>query len=122
VSYSIGQSVYTTNTGTGGSVSQGVQQPYEIMIVSGFGEVHVISLTASVYPNPTSDIITLKVENYTVENLGYYLYDINGALLENKRIESNKTNIVMSNLPPAVYFLKVTERNEEIKAFKIIKN
>ena len=29
-SYSIGQVVYTTNTGTNGSVAQGVQQPFVI--------------------------------------------------------------------------------------------
>ena len=30
VSYTVGQVVYTTNTGTTGSVAQGVQQPFEI--------------------------------------------------------------------------------------------
>lgn len=29
-SYSVGQVVYTTNTGTNGTVAQGVQQPFEI--------------------------------------------------------------------------------------------
>ena len=29
-SYSVGQVVYTTTTGTNGSVAQGVQQPFEI--------------------------------------------------------------------------------------------
>ena len=29
-SYTVGQVVYTTNTGSNGSVAQGVQQPYEI--------------------------------------------------------------------------------------------
>ena len=31
-SYSVGQVVYTTVTGTNGSVAQGVQHPYEISI------------------------------------------------------------------------------------------
>jgi hypothetical protein len=33
-SYSVGQILYTTNTGTNGSINQGVQQPYEISIVT----------------------------------------------------------------------------------------
>ena len=33
--YSIGQIVYTTNTSTNGSLTQGVQQPFKISIVSG---------------------------------------------------------------------------------------
>ncbi len=32
-SYSVGQVVYTTHTGTNGSVAQGVQQPFEISVV-----------------------------------------------------------------------------------------
>ena len=35
VTYSVGQIVYATNTGTNGSVAQGVQQTYEISIVLG---------------------------------------------------------------------------------------
>ena len=34
-SYSVGQVVYTTNTGTNGSMAQGVQQPYEISTTVG---------------------------------------------------------------------------------------
>ena len=34
-SYSVGQVIYSKNTGTNGSVAQGIQQPYEIMVVTG---------------------------------------------------------------------------------------
>ena len=34
VSYSLGQLVYTTNTGTNGSVALGIQQPFEIFVVT----------------------------------------------------------------------------------------
>lgn len=122
VSYSVGQVVYFTNTGTTGSVAQGVQQPYEISVVTGIPEAKDISLSVSAYPNPTSDYLNLKVENYDNKNLSYQLFDINGKLLESKKIESNKTSIVMSNFVPATYFLKVTEGNKEVKTFKIIKN
>ena len=42
VAYSVGQIIYATNTGTTGSVAQGVHQPYEISIVE--VEDHQISL------------------------------------------------------------------------------
>lgn len=35
VSYSVGQVEYSSNTGSGGSVAAGVQQPYEISVVTG---------------------------------------------------------------------------------------
>lgn len=121
-SYSVGQVVYQTNTGANGSAAQGVQQPYEISVVIGIDEAKDINLTVAAYPNPTTDFLTLKVENYDKENLTYQLYDISGKLLENKKIEGNETNLVMSNLIPASYFLKVTDNNKEVKTFKIIKN
>ncbi|MGD0341661.1 MAG: hypothetical protein ABSA76_08155, partial [Bacteroidales bacterium] len=37
-SYTIGQVVYSTITGTNGSSAQGVQQPYEISIITGIAE------------------------------------------------------------------------------------
>ena len=47
---------------------------------------------------------------------------MNGKLIESKKVENNETSIVMSNLVPATYFLKVIQDNKEIKTFKIIKN
>ena len=122
VSYSVGQVVYTTNTGTNGSVAQGVQQPFEISVVTGLEEAKGINLVVSAYPNPTTDFLTLSVGNFEVSNLSYQLYDMQGKLLENKKLEGNKTSIVMSNLVPAIYFLKIIQNNKEIKSFKIIKN
>jgi hypothetical protein len=121
VSYSVGQVVYTTNTGTNGSVAQGVQQPFEISVVTGI-EQTAINLAISAYPNPTTDFLLLKVESEKLKDLSYQLYDLNGKLLQNKKIEGNETSIVMSNLVPATYFVKVTEGNKEVKTFKIIKN
>jgi len=123
VSYSVGQVAYTTNTGgSNGSVAQGVQQPFEISVITGLEEAKGISLSLSAYPNPTTDFLNLKVENYDNTNLSYQLFDMNGKLLESKKITGNQTSIVMSNLVPATYFVKVTESNKEVKTFKIIKN
>jgi len=121
-SYSVGQVVYTANTGTNGSVAQGVQQPYEISVVTGLEEAKGISLSVSAYPNPTADFLNLKIENYDTTNLSYQLFDMNGKLLESKKIEGNQTSIAMGNLVPANYFVKVIQGNKEVKTFKIIKN
>ena len=122
MSYTVGQAVYTTNTGSNGSVAQGVQQPFEISVVNGIKETKGISLQCSVYPNPTIDFITLKVEDYKVQQISYQLFDVIGNLLENKNVESNVTSIEMKNLAPSTYFLKVFDNQKEVKTFKIIKN
>ena len=120
VTYSVGQVVYTTNTGSNGSVAQGVQQPYEISVVLGV-ENPKIRLTIQAYPNPTVDNLTLNVGNNELSNLNFQLIDLNGRLIENRIISNAIETIGMENLAAAVYFLKVTRSNKEIKTFKIIK-
>ena len=133
VSSSVGQVVYTTNTGTNASIAQGVQQPYEISVVTELEEAKGIGLEYTVYPNPTTDLLNLKVENFNNESLLYQLYDMNGKLLESKKLIGNKTTVTVVNLDPATYFLKVysvgrndrtgvTDNQKELKTFKIIKN
>ncbi|MCF6130266.1 T9SS type A sorting domain-containing protein [Flavobacterium sp. AS60] len=119
VAYSVGQIVYTTITGSNGSVAQGVQQAYEISIVLGL-ENHEVNLIQA-YPNPTIDYLTLNVGNSDLSSLNFQLYDITGKLIENKKITSSIETIRMENLPSAIYFLKVTNNYKDIKTFKIIK-
>jgi hypothetical protein len=122
VSYTVGQIVYTTNGNANGSAAQGVQQPYEISVITGIEEALDISLEIVVYPNPTKDFVKLKIENYEVQNLRYQLYDINGSLIKDNKVEGQETNIIMQNLLPSIYFLKVTDNKKVVKIFKIIKN
>jgi len=107
-------------------VAQGVQQPFEISVVTGILEAKGISLTVSAYPNPTKDFLLLEVDaastSLSIESLSYQLYDIQGRVLENKRMTANPTSIPMSQVLPATYFVKVTQGNKELKTFKIIKN
>ena len=124
-SFSVGQMVYTTGTGTNGTALQGVQQPYEISVITEIDEAKGINLIASAYPNPTSDLINLNIDasnTLIIESLSYQLFDASGKLLETKKLEANQTSIVTSSLVPATYILKIIEGNKEIKTFKIIKN
>ena len=121
-SYSVGQVVYTSNTETDGSVTQGVQQPYEIWVATAIEEAQAINLLVTAYPNPTTDYLTLRIDEFDISNLSYQLYDMQGKLLRDEKITSNHTSIVMSNLVAATYFLKVVQGNKEIKTFKIVKN
>lgn len=121
-SYSVGQVVYTTNSGTNGSVAQGVQQPYEISEITGIEEAEGIILFVTAYPNPTNDYLTLEVVDFQLFSFTFSLYDMNGKLLQSEKITDAQTNIDMCNLVPATYFVKVVQGNKEVKNFKIIKN
>lgn len=125
ISYSVGQVVYTTNTGTSGSVAQGVQQPFEISTLTGFNEANDISLICSAYPNPTIDVIQLIVDtsfSKSTQSIHYQLLDMQGKIIETKKLDAQLTNIVVSSLNPAIYFLRVIHGNKDLKTYKIIKN
>lgn len=120
VAYSIGQVVYTTNTGISGSIAQGVQHAYEKLTV-GLNETSLdISLT--LFPNPTADIVNLQISNYKNEMLSYLLYDMQGKILYSEKIVANKTQISLNKWPAAAYFIHVvSQENKKYKSFKIIK-
>lgn len=122
VSYSIGQALYTYTRTPQFSVVQGVQQPFEISVITSLEGYNNITMQCSAYPNPTTDYLKLNIGYSDTEKLVYQLYDINGKLLESKKVDAGETLIFLSNFIPATYFLKVTKEEKEIKTFKIIKN
>jgi hypothetical protein len=118
--YSIGQVAYTANTGSSGSVAQGVQQAYEIFTV-GIKET-TLNITLSLFPNPTADNLILQVSDYNNEKLAYQLYDMHGQLLNNGQVTAQQTQIYTANLSAATYFINVVnQENQKIQSFKIIK-
>ena len=121
VSYSVGQLVYTTTTGTTGSVAQGVQQPYEINVVSGIDDIYGIELF-SAYPNPASTHLVLKIENNELASFTYQLYNTAGSMMKTGKITSHETIINVVSLLSSTYYLRVYTGNKEVKVFKIIKH
>ncbi len=118
--YSVGQILHTADNDAFSSVIQGIQVPFEIYVVTGIEEA--IQLSMSVYPNPTTSHLILKVDDLNAGNLAYKLFDMSGKLLEFEKILDFETTINMKGLRPAMYFIKVEEGNKEIKNFKIVKN
>ena len=139
ISYSVGQVMYNTHTGTNGSVAEGVQQPYEISIVIGIEEAEGINLSVTAYPNPTIDYLTLEMQSFvqtqdfasqeaqtqdfaSQETQNQYfasLYDLNGKLLQKIPITNQQTRIDMNNLAPATYFLKVTVKTQDFASQEV---
>jgi len=121
VSYSVGQIAYTSQVGSNGSITQGIQQPYEI-----FSTVDIenakINLEMSVFPNPTTDNLTLTINDIEFSNLTFQVFDVNGKLLQRKKIAGNQTAIDFGKYSTGIFFLKIMQRKLEIKSFKIIKN
>ena len=125
VSYTVGQVAYSTQTSSAGTITQGVQQPFEIFVATALEQAKDISLQLQVFPNPVNDYLKLSVvptATISIQSLSYHLYDINGKLVQNNNVESNETNIMMSGFTSGTYLLKVNQGNTSFKTFKIIKN
>ncbi len=120
-SYTVGQIAYTNAIGSNGSVNQGAQQPFEIFTL-GTNDFPEIVLSMSVYPNPTTAFLNLSIPNYSSENIGYQLFDLQGKILKSDRILQQESQISLENLPSAIYLLTVSDNNKPLKTFKIIKN
>jgi hypothetical protein len=119
-SQSIGQIAYTTYQSDSGRVNQGVIQPYQISVLSG-EEVKDIQLIFKAFPNPVTNLLNLEIMKFENQELTYQLFDLNGRLLSSKKIQQSLTEILMEDLPPATYFLKVIDQNISLKIFKIVK-
>ena len=103
------------------TIAKGTQQPIEIVTVTATKEAKSITLQGNVHaPSATNNGIVLKTNSDEMDDLMYLLQDTNGRVVLSNKIESDETDIAMTNLAPAAYFLTVS--NEQVsKTFKIIK-
>ena len=126
-SYTVGQVFYKTHTAAPvsplqilSSVSQGVQHPFEFQTLSN-AALTTVNLTAVTYPNPTKDFIILKITDSALNNLRYTLFDVNGKAIASGSITESSTQIQLKHLSIGAYILKVSQQNQSLKTFKILK-
>ncbi|SDI28326.1 T9SS type A sorting domain-containing protein [Chryseobacterium jejuense] len=118
---SIGQSFYETMSSSAGSVTAGVQQTYEIIPTLGI-DIIDINLSLNIFPNPTTDILNLKVGFKDYNKYRYDLFDSSGKLLTSQSITQSTTQITMTSYPASIYLLKISKGGKDIKIFKVLKN
>ncbi len=65
------------------------------------------NLACQIYPNPATDNLILKVNEYNSSKYFFQLFDSNGKVVQNSIVAGKETVIHVGHLKPAVYFLKV---------------
>jgi hypothetical protein len=120
ITYSIGQLDYINTSTASAKITEGLNQPYEIYVVTGIDEA-AINLNFNVYPNPSADHVTLTAEILNNQQLNYILIDGQGKRLSREKLTSNSTVIPMGELASGIYFIQVLDNDREIKSFKVIK-
>ncbi len=119
ISYSIGQVVYTSAQGSNGNVNQGVQQPYDVGVVTGIEEA---GINLSVFPNPTSGLLTLTVADEDASLLSYQLFDASGRLVDSKNKLNSTNTISLDGYATGVFTLSVSRENKQVKSFRLVRN
>jgi hypothetical protein len=121
VTYSVGQTAYSDQTGTNGFIIQGVQQPYKISVLTAIDNKDDISLACSVYPNPTGGNIKLIIKSLGDEDFWFRLYNLHGTIMMEGKVAGEETEISMDDLSSATYFLRVLKDDCEVKLFRVVK-
>lgn len=121
MSYTIGQIDYNTNVALSGTTTEGVQQPFEIFVVTGISETIDILFDMGVFPNPSATFLKLTDETTRSERMIFQLFDMNGRLVRNGNVMGRETYIQIQDLAPGEYLLKVLTSDSVLKTFKIIK-
>ncbi len=75
----------------------------------------------TVYPNPATDMVNLKITDYTPVS-AVKVYDVLGALVLEQSPESEITSLSLSSRPAGIYIVKLVDHNNTvISSKKIIK-
>lgn len=73
-------------------------------------EYRYLAGSFSLYPNPGTDRVYLKVNKFNPDKgMYYYLMDAKGAVLNSRQVTAEETEIPLKELPAGRYFLRVGE-------------
>ncbi|WP_343611438.1 T9SS type A sorting domain-containing protein [Chryseobacterium oranimense] len=119
VSYSVGQTAYLYK-GANSEILEGVQQGYEIIALSA-SETLSKQEGILLYPNPTRDYLYIDFTSLPYKGSEYQLYDTQGKLVKKDVISQSKSELNLSSLPSAAYIIRINQKGENLKTFKVIK-
>lgn len=122
LSCSVGQVAYTQYTGTGGRVSEGVEQAY-LLTELGTENPSEVSFTCAVFPNPTVAGVKLVLRGMpSFQDLDIAVLETTGKLLLSQPVSGAENEISLEHLPAGTYLLRLSSGEKTIRSFKIIKN
>jgi hypothetical protein len=122
VAYTVGQVDYNTLISVNGSISEGNQQPYEIITTSNRQNSSIKNgYNFKVFPIPTTKKINVVINNPSGANFLYEVNDVNGKIVLNGVLNNIHTQINLDLLLSGFYYLKVSSDGVYQKSIPIIK-
>lgn len=120
VSYSVGQIAYLYK-GAANEILEGVQQPYEITTLTTREAATSALKDILLYPNPFKDYLYLDFTTNNFKGTEYQLFNAEGKLIRKGVVSQSKSELNFSDIPSAMYIIRINQNGENIKTFKIIK-
>jgi Secretion system C-terminal sorting domain len=117
ISTTLGEPIIATTNNGANTLTQGFQQT-KITVTS--VEDFKLDFVMNVYPNPVSSFVTIKMDALK-ENIHLSIYTIEGKELLNNQLTELETKLNIESFAKGNYFLNITENNNIIKTYKIIK-
>ena len=122
LSWTMGEAIVETYPVSNNILSQGFQQPY--YLTTRLSENLSGSISVTIYPNPSENYLTINFSSETLSPLTMEVFDLTGKLLLKKLLPSKtlKSEIDISQLAAAIYFLKINSAEQNIfNTYKIQK-
>tara|TARA_B100000767_G_C19669413_1_gene494622 strand:- start:108 stop:569 length:462 start_codon:yes stop_codon:yes gene_type:complete len=116
IDFTIGEIIINTGTDGTNELTQGFHQTNWNFVGL---ENHATGYEASIFPNPTSDILNIKTS--TFENVTYTLYNTKGKLILQGKLTADQTPIRVGQLATGKYSLILGSKNQKLKTFKLVK-
>lgn len=80
----------------------------------------ILNSEMQIFPNPTSENISVQFPNFGMKNITLEVIDLNGQVIQTANFSTSKANVNTSKLSNGIYFLRFTA-NDEIITKKFIK-
>ncbi|NQZ76798.1 MAG: T9SS type A sorting domain-containing protein [Ekhidna sp.] len=80
-----------------------------------------LDLDFQIFPNPTSQYLSLSHNSGSVTSLSYRVFDLEGRVVLQGIVNEREMLIDFSKQKPQVYQLMIQNENQLIKTFKIVK-
>ena len=116
IDFTIGEVIINTGTDGTDDLTQGFHQTNWNFVGM---EDHSPSLKATVFPNPTSEVLNIRTS--TFENMMYTLYDSKGKLILQDILSAKETSIQVGQLALGSYSIILNNQTQNVKTFKLIK-
>ncbi len=117
IDFTIGETIIATGTDGFNDITQGFHQTNWNFVGI---EDHDLSYQATIYPNPTEDVLNIKAPVFN--NVQYIMYDVSGKIVMKNILRAEVTSLEVTGLASGQYSIVLYDQNEtKIKLFKLIK-